>query len=734
MPMNEKGENTILFLSSYPPRECGIATFTEDLVTAIDKQFIPSLKTKILALDANGTDMHNYPKKVMKNIYDNDISAYMRTAKKINENKKIKAVSIQHEFGLYGGEFGDHVLAFLEALKKPIIMTFHSVVPNPNRERRAIVRSLAERVHAFVVMTEKAVKILQKDYEITIPIKVIPHGIPNVTFEPQKKYKHELKLKDKLVLCSFGMVSKNKGYEYVIRAMPKIIKKFPNAIYIIVGGTHPEIIKREGETYRNFLMNEVKRLGLEEHVKFNNKYLTKQQIIGYIKSCDLFISPSLTPEQITSGTLVYGMGCGRVVISTPFIHAKDILTENFGRLAKFKKSKSFANQIIELLSQPKLIKKMEEDVYKYTRQMTWENVAISYVKLFNKYLRLSEIHFRKIPKINISHLDKLTDDFGIIQFSNYSSPDIESGYTLDDNARAMIVCGTLYKKIQRNKQIKQIKTYLDYIKHVQQTDGKLLNIVDKHKNVDSNSWSEEAFGRAIHALGYITSVHNLPKELKRNAISILNNSYNKIYELTHPRAIASAISGIHHYNKENYSEKNIELIHKLAKNLVEIYEQNSHKKWQWFQPFMTYSNAKLSEALMLAYISTQEKKYLDIGKKSFDFLIQKTFNKNMFIPIGQDGWHDDKIRSYFDQQPIEAATMTRALILSYKIFQDPKYQNLSLNCFNWFLGQNIISKVVYNEQTGGCHDGIGRTEINTNQGAESSLAYLSARLALEDLA
>ena len=732
--MKREDDYCALFISTFPPRECGIATFTQDLTDAIDKQFFPTIKTRILALNKNGANIYNYPKKVILQISDNDISDYIAVAKKINSMKNIKLICIQHEFGLFGGEYGEYLIAFLELVKKPVMITFHSVLPSPGNKLKVVVQSIASRVKTIIVMTDKAVEILRKDYGISTPIKVLPHGIPNVTFEKQEKEKRNLHLINKTVLSSFGMVSCNKGYEHVIEALPSLVKKFPNLIYLIVGETHPVVRKHEGEVYRNMLERRVKELGLQKHVKFYNKYLTKKEIIQYLKATDIYLSPSLTPEQITSGTLVYAMGCGRAVVSTPFLHAKDIVNPERGILVEFRNPKSFAEAIERILNDKDAKERMEKNSYAYTRSMVWHNTAISYVKLFNGAFNLPDVYFTNIPRINVNHLKKLTDNFGIIQFANYNTPDGDSGYTLDDNARALMVCGALYERLRGKNKLNLMKIYLDYIKYVQQDDGRFYNYVDKNRNVDRESWSEEAHGRAIRALGYLLSLHGISGEIKSEAENILMKSLDVIPELKHQRAIASVIVGLYYYNKEKYSELNLERIKTLADTLVRLYRANSREGWNWFEPIMTYSNAKLSEALMYAYIATQNKEYLNVAGESFDFLIDKTFIKKTFVPVGQNGWYDgDKNkRAYFDQQPIEAASMMNALSVAYQVFGDSKYKEFALSAFGWFLGKNVSNSFVYNEETGGCHDGLGRVVVNMNQGAESTLAYLMARLTLDE--
>ncbi|MEM3113141.1 MAG: glycosyltransferase [Candidatus Pacearchaeota archaeon] len=733
--MEKKGGNIILFVGSYPPRECGIATFTKDLTDAIDKKFNPFIKTKILAMNNNGVNIYNYKKKVIYQLGDTEKEDYIKIAEKINSNNSIKLICIQHEFGIFGGELGEYLISFLKTLKKPKIITFHSILPKPNEKRMQVVRDISENVDEIIVMTQKGIEILKNEYNIQTPIKVIPHGIPTVAFESQFKTKKTLGYQNNIILSSFGMINSGKGYEYVIEALPEIVKKYPNLIYLIVGATHPIVRRNEGESYRNFLGEKVKSLSLEKNVKFYNKYTTLKEIIYYLKATDVYISSSLTPEQITSGTLVYAMGCGRATISTPFLHAQDVINHERGILLNdFRNPESFKEAILKILSDRKKLKEIEQNSYSYTRHMTWPNVAIAYGESIRKYIYMPEIYFEILPKINTKHIRKMTDNFGIMQFSKYTSPDIDSGYTLDDNARALIVAGKLYLKSRNKKFLRLISTYLSFIRYVLNYDGKLFNIVSKEKMIDKNSWSEEAQGRAIKSLGYILSIQGIPENIKKEAKSLFFASLSGAKEIKAPRALSSLISGLYYYNKENYSQKIIGLIKNYSQRLVDLYESNKEKNWKWFEPVLTYSNCKIPRALLHSYIATQDKKYLDIGLESLNFLLSKTFEGKIFVPIGQNGWYKkEKRRSYFDQQPIDAASMVETLTLAYKITNNPEYEKKSLIAFNWFLGNNTLNQIIYDEQTGGCYDGLGKEAINLNQGAESTLSYLTARLTLEEI-
>ncbi len=730
----KKEDPTILYLGTYPPRECGIATFTKDISDSIERRFFPSVKTKILAMNNNGTNIYNYPKKVILQISDTEITDYLETARKINSSPNIRLVNIQHEFGIFGGEYGEYLIPFLELIRKPVVITFHSIIPVPNEKLKRVVAEISRRVDAIIVMTKKAIEILRQNYDIQTKIYMIPHGIPDTQFETQEREKNNLGLQGKIILSSFGMIGPGKGYEYVIEALPEIVKKFPNLVYLIVGETHPLVRKREGEKYRNFLDAKVKELKLQKNVKFYNKYVTLTEIIQYLKATDIYLSTSDNPDQITSGTLVYAMGCGRAVISTPFLHAVDIITENKGRLVEFTNPESFKNAILELLHDDKKRKEMEKHAYHYTRQMTWQNVAASYGRIFKEILKDKGTEIKELPQINIQHLTKLTDKFGIVQFTNQSIPDKKSGYTLDDNARALLACAMHYEKFKEYKQLKMIKTYLEYINYVKGKDGKLYNFVTESKIIDNKNWSEDAHGRALWALGYLISLNEIPNDFRDKAEKIFLEALPVMSTINSSRAIAFAIAGLYFYNKSKNSAYILKNIKKLAESLVSLYENNAQNDWKWFEQYLAYSNSKLSEALFYAYELTKEQKYLDTATESLDFLIENTFNKDIFIPIGQKGWYEKgKERAYFDQQPIEAGYTVQTLITAYKITKNEKYKQYASNAFQWFLGKNMLQQTIYNDQTGGCHDGLGENSINLNQGAESTISYLIARLSIMEL-
>ena len=719
------------FLSSFPPRECGIATFTRDLATAMDKRFNPKLKSRVIAINEN-ENFYNYGKKVVMELGRDDIESYINIAKKVNQADNIKIVCLQHEFGLFGGEYGSYIIPFLETVTKPVVVVFHSVLQSPTEMRKRVVRAIASRASAIVVMASVAVDILERDYGIDREkIHLVHHGIPDVPFQSNDKMKKQLNLDGKIILSTFGLISRGKGIEHMIKALPPLVKKYPNLLYLVIGETHPVVRKQEGEKYRNSLSRLVNRLGLKDNVKFYNKYLSLKEIVSYLLASDIYICTNMERSQITSGTLAYAVGCGRAVVSTPSVYAEEILSNNRGILAEFAKPESFTNAIDKLLSDVELRKNIEREAYTFGRSMIWSNVAFNYLNIFNKVVRLREDVTEKFPKVKLNHLKNMTDNFGIIQFANNAVPDKSSGYTLDDNARALIV-SVLHDNLFKSGESSELtKVYLNFIKNSQEPDGNFRNNYFNNNEI-LDSHSEDSFGRAVWALGYaLNKLKN--QELKDKSKFIFDNSLGKMKSFGSPRANAKMLIGLYYYYKTYPSEEVLEKIREIANYLVGLYLQESSENWQWFEQNLTYSNAKLPEALFLAYEVTKDQKYLDIAKKTLDFLSNLIFVEGQLSPIGQSGWYKKNgKRAFFDQQPLDASSMVLLYLTAFDVLKEKQYYDKAILAFNWFLGKNHLKQMIYNEVTGGCHDGLGKYSINLNQGAESTVSYFMARLFLEE--
>jgi len=705
----------LVYISTYPPRECGIATFTKDLSLSMGSL----LDSKIIAMNDR---KHNYDKNVIAKISAEKIEDYTKVASIINKNDQVEMVHIQHEFGIFGGEYGEYLITLLNDLKKPVITTFHTVLPDPSLKMKNIVREIIEKSKAIIVMNRHSRDILEKDYGApSEKVLFIPHGIPNFPLSSGKEEKEKLNLSENIVLSTYGLISEGKGIEYFIQAIASVVKFFPNVKYLILGETHPVVKKREGEKYRNFLKSEVKRLNLSKNVIFYNKYLNSEDIRFFLNATDIYLSPMLDEKQSVSGTISFALGCGKPVISTSTFYAKSVVTEKRGILVGFKDSERISKAILEIINNPLKIKEMGINSYTDSRFMTWPNVALAHYDLYRKYVNFPDI--KKIPDIKLNHLNNLTDNFGIIQFAKNTLPDLTYGYSTDDNARALIVAINHYLKEGNKKCLKIIKTYLNFIKIVQKKDGSFFNYVDKEKNIETGKISEDVQGRVVWSLGYLISQKNIPQQIIKEAEGIFNKSLPYIKNLKSLRAKAFSIMGLN---------SNKDLLRKFADSLLASFKKENQKKWNWFEDCLTYSSSKIPEALFVAYSTLKDEKYLKVAEKSLAFLMKKTFTKKEYLPIGQNGWYfKNKRRSLFDQQPEDPSSMVQALVSAYEITKKEEYKEKAIIAFEWFLGRNYLRQVMYDDFTGGCYDGLGKYSININQGAESTVCYLLARQSIE---
>jgi len=737
MNIDQQNKSWVVCLSTFTPRQCGIATFTADLTDAIDKMFGPSVKSKIVAMNLTEVSHFPYSNKVILQISQPREEDYINVANKLNQLKEVKLVNIQHEFGIFGGKYGSHLLLFLEKLQKPIVTTLHTVLPAPDEKMRNIVQVIMKYSKGIIVMTNSSKEILEKDYGLDPDrIQVIPHGIHHVSYGTSKQTKSALGFFDKIILSTFGFLSPGKGIEYIIEALPKVVEKFPNVRLLIAGPTHPVVLEQEGETYRNFLTQKVRQLDLSNYVYFYNTFLNVNKLLQFLEATDIYLSTSLNRDQAVSGTLSYALGSGRSVISTSFAQAKEDITNEVGILVDFKNPQAFTDAIIKLISNNELCLQMGKNAYFRTRHMTWENVAHSYMKYFSQFAPELISGQKKLPPVKLEHLVKLTDDFGIIQFAKLTEPDISSGYTLDDNARALIVTAIHYKKFRTNSALKLVPIYLNFVCRVIEPDGYFDNYVnsnrdvDKQRNIDENS--EDPSAKGLYALALVSTTGQIPKRMRHQAHSLFEQSFQKNIAFSSPRAIAFYIKALYCLLSKWEEPRTLAVLRSCCEQLVDLYEKSHSPDWEWFEHYLTYSNAILPEALLLGYKITGEKRYLAVSKKTLGFLIEQTFKDNMYISIGQSGWFlKGGERQYFDQQPEDVAATVELLNTMFQVTNDNRYKELANAAFNWFLGDNVLGQAVYDRSTGGCYDGIGKKFINLNQGAESTISYLSARLSFE---
>jgi glycosyltransferase involved in cell wall biosynthesis len=719
------------FLCTFPPRECGIASFTNDLATAMDKRFNPKLKSQVVAIDED--EDYNYPEKVVMHISKDDILHYLDVAKKLNENDNIKIVCVQHEFGLFGGEYGSFLIPFLEALKKPAVITFHTVLPDPDEYRLRITNAIADRAGAIIVPAQIAKQILIDQYRIDEnKVFAVHHGIPNVSFKTQEEFKEKLDLKDKIVLCNHGMVSRGKGIEYAIKALPPLIEKYPNLVFFIIGETHPTCAYEHGKKYRKELEQLVKDLNLENHVRFINEYMPLPDLIEYMQASDIYLFTNLEKAQISSGVLCRALGCGRAIVSTPIVYSEELLADNRGVLVNFKDPNSFTEAIDKLLSNPELRKEIEKKAYFYSRQMIWSNVALNYLKIFNKVVQLRKETTEKFPLIKLDHLKRMTDNFGALQFAQHTTPDRGFGYTLDDNSRALIV-SVLYNRLFKSDESSELASkYLDFLEQAQEENGNFKNQFKNQEEL-TNPYSEDSFGRALSALGF-TIDKSLNFWAVERAKKIFWKSFNYIDNIQSPRAKSFILAGLCRFHKSFPNKEMFEKINQLADSLVVLYKNQSSGNWHWFEPYLTYANSKIPESLLLAFEITKNHEYLELAEKTFKFLADISFIDEKLSPVGQEGWFvKGNKRAFFDQQPIDASTLVQTFLIAHRITKKQEYYDKAVLAFNWFLGNNHLNQMIYDDSTGGCFDGLGEHSLNFNQGAESTVSYLIARLFLEEI-
>ncbi len=729
----------ILFITSFPNRECGIATYCEDLLQSIHDKFGSSFNLQVCALESDDKK-YEYPECVKYVLKTNELANYYDLAQTINEDISISLVFIQHEFGLFGGKLGDYFIQILSLINKPVITTFHTVLPSPDFKRKNVVKAIAILTDKIVVMTKKSAKILQNDYDIPIEkIEVIQHGTHLISSQNAIEKTDKNYFDNRFVLTTFGLLGANKSIETALDALPAIIAKFSTVLYLIIGKTHPEILKSEGEKYRTFLEQKVIDLNLQNNVLFINKYLPLHELIQYLQRTTIYLFTSKDPFQAVSGTFAYAMASGCPVISTPIPHAKELLKNGTGIIVDFQNPLQLANATKQLLSSPNLLQQKRLNGLHKIVPTAWQNSAIAHIDLINKQLKnQSNLKF-DVPEISLKHINRLTTKKGMLQFSQIDVPDNGSGYTIDDNARALVAVTKHYQLTGDKTDLGLIETYLKFIISCQQENGSFLNYVDINgdfldKNHDENL--EDANGRAIWALGEFTSFRLLfDSYFIKMAEHSLNKSLKNIVKLRSPRAIAFAIKGLYHYNLHKKEFRIKQLITRLADDLVSKYRGVSDSKWNWFEDYLTYGNSVLPQAMLYAHLATGSDLFKKVAYSSFDFLLSILFKKDQIKVISNQGWHvKGKVSNKFGEQPIDVAYTVLALDLFYDVFKDKKYLDQMIIAFNWFLGKNHLHQIIYNPCTGGCYDGLEENHINLNQGAESTVSYLLSRLTIEKYA
>lgn len=728
----------VVCITTYPPRECGIATFAHDLVGTILSKFGESYSIKICAVESN-MEKHTYDQKqeVEYNLNTSDPFAFATLTDQLNTNPEIEIVLIQHEFGLYA-EQEEAFLQMLEQLRKPVILIFHTVLSRPTPAIHLCVNRIIAASAHIVVMTQNSRSVLIEEYQAEeSKLRVIPHGTHLVSFRNKNKLKEFYQLSGRRVLSTFGLLSSGKSIETTLDALPAIVKVNPSVIFLIIGKTHPGILKIEGEEYRRMLEAKIEELNLSKHVVFINQYLELPVLLEYLQLTDIYLFTSSDPKQAVSGTFVYAIGCGCPIIATPIPHALELLSDHSGIIFDFKNPTQLATATNRLLADDKLRTKMKLIGLQKTAATAWENVAIAYTLLFQETAISAQELIYSLPPINTDHVKRMSRQWGIIQFSKGNRPDSSTGYTLDDTARALMAMCQVVATGQGEVKEKGIKTYLNFIHYCQQSDGSFLNYVDRNGVFTPQNQEvglEDSNGRAVCALGYFLSyAAHFPTSWQEEAELVFKRSFVLFDRTNSPRSIAFMIKGLYYYSRKHPSAETDESIRLLADKLVMYYRQAADEKWCWFEAYLTYDNAILPEALLLAYLITNKKIYKEIAREAFDFLLGKVFVGNCLQVVSNQGWmHKDKEAHGFGEQPVDVAGVVIALRTFHDTFKEERYLSMQIDAFNWFLGNNQLHQIVYNPATGGCYDGLEEKNINLNQGAESTVCYLMARLSFHE--
>ncbi|MGC2618767.1 MAG: glycosyltransferase family 4 protein [Acidobacteriaceae bacterium] len=738
----------IAVIGNYLPRQCGIATFTTDLCTAIASEYGSA---RLFAIPVNDPDSsYEYPDRVRMEIEQEDCASYERAADFLNFNQN-DLVCLQHEYGIFGGPAGSHILSLLRRLKMPLVTTLHTVLRNPDLQQRTVLEEIAHLSDRLIVMSELASTLLQSVYGVPLEkIDLIPHGVPDFPFTDPNYFKDLFNTQGKSVLLTFGLLSPNKGIENVIRALPAILAKHPNLTYIISGATHPHIRRRDGERYRESLQAEAADLGVSSHVIFNNRFVTAEELVEHVGAADIYITPYRQEAQIVSGTLAIALGAGKAIISTPYWHAQELLADGRGILVPFDDPASIAEATNRLLDNDAERHTMRKRAYLHSRGTTWQRTAQAYMASFQRaraerILRprpslqdtLAARATDELPALNLAHLRHMSDDTGILQQAVFSVPNCEEGYTTDDNARALIVTVLLQEShaFHHETAADLSRRYLAFLNFAFHTKlGRFRNFLGYDRQWQESIGSEDSHGRALWALGTVLGRAADPG-LRGASGHLFKSAVPATLGFTSPRAWAFSILGMQGCLDWFPGDRIIQGTRNLlANNLLDLYERTHSRDWQWFETSLAYSNARLSQALILAGWNSRNRRMIDVGCESLRWLVaeQQRDDEHVFVPIGSRGFYargSEKAR--FDQQPVEACATVAACVEAYRATADSSWLEHAWSAFRWFLGENDLQVPLYDAATGGCRDGLHPDRVNENQGAESTLSFLMALLDMQ---
>lgn len=729
----------IAFLGDYLPRKCGIATFTSDLLSAVAAEHPQAQCFAVPVNDIAGG--YEYPAVVRFEIEEQDLTSYQRAAEFLNSGNA-DIVCVQHEFGIYGGRSGGHLLTLLRELRTPVVTTLHTVLRDPNAEQRLVMQAIIARSTRLVVMTERGREMLREVYQAPMDrIDVIPHGIPDMPFVDPNYYKDQFGVEGRQVLLTFGLLSPNKGIEQVLNALPEILAQFPNVVYVVLGATHPNLLRDHGESYRLSLERLAQKNRIQKHVIFYNRFVEPEELQEFVGAADLYLTPYLNEAQITSGTLACAFGAGKAVISTPYWHAAELLADGRGVLVPFGDSAAIAREVIALLRDEPRRHAMRKQAYKLGREMVWSITARRYMQSFERArvegaawsrktfaVKTLDQTPRDLPELRLNHLSRMTDSTGIFQHAVFTVPNFSEGHCTDDNARALILAVLLDEMGEETEKVRNLATtYAAFLHHAFDARTRRFH---NHLSFDrrwlDEQGSEDSHGRALWALG--VAVGRSPyRTFQVMAGQIFAQALPAVSDFKSPRAWAFSLLGIHEYlqrlNGDRFAQQMRE---NLTTRLMELFARTATPEWPWFEDVLSYDNAKLAHALILSGRVTGQAPVFERGLQALRWLVEvQTAESGDFRTIGSNGFFPrGGVRAAFDQQPIEAHSMVSACLEAYRATSDTWWYQHAHRSFDWFLGWNDLGLELYSPTTGGCRDALHVDRVNQNQGAESTLAFL----------
>jgi glycosyltransferase involved in cell wall biosynthesis len=738
----------IAFIGNSLPRRCGIATFTTHLQQAVAASH-PALETCIVAMTDHG-QVYDYSAAVALQIEADDIDAYPRAAKFLNAGR-FDTVCLQHEFGIFGGEVGAHILVLLSGLTMPVVTTLHTVLADPTAVQRAVLMGVVEASSKIVVMAGKARELLRSVYHVPDDkIEVIPHGIPDVAFVTPDAAKARLGFGGRSVILTFGLLSPNKGIEVMIDAMPSILQRRPDAVYVVLGATHPNLVRERGEAYRESLTARVRELGVEDHVVFLDQFVDQTTLLEFISMCDVYVTPYVNEAQMTSGTLAYSFGLGKPVVSTPYWHARELLADGRGVLVPFGNPAAIGNEIAALLTDDPRRQAMCERAYAVSRTMTWERTAERYISVFTSarqghWLKIiprsgkgkPEQQSAAVPDMQIGHFLSMCDDTGLFQHAVHSVPDRSHGYCVDDNARALLLACALNNPGEQRLSEVLTARFAAFVQHAWNRDTRRFrNFMSFNRNWLEDSGSEDSHGRTLWALGECARRDANPSR-RLWASALFAEALSTAETFSSPRAWAFTLLGLGSYCAVTSDDLRAQEVRRfLADRLMSALAAVETQDWVWFEDGLAYDNARLSQALMLTGMATQTPAYVDAGLRSLRWLMtRQTAPEGHFRPVGTAGFGDKRQHPRaFDQQPLEATATIAACLTAWRANGHAEWEAIATNVFAWFLGSNDLSVALVDLHTGSCRDGLHPDRANENRGGESVVSYLLGLAEIRQLA